>query len=93
MDNNEGLTSQTRRKAPQIVFIDTEVGIDSEKVHDYGAVRGDGAVLLHTQSTQVFALPLFLPQGKGRKSQKKWLEEFPPIHLLQHSAAKMKYRF
>jgi ATP-dependent DNA helicase RecQ len=54
MDNNEGLTSLAQRKAPQMVFIDTEVGIDSEKVHDYGAVRGDGAVL-HTQSAQVFA--------------------------------------
>ena len=36
-----------------IVFIDTEVGIDSQKVQDYGVVREDGAVL-HTQSAQEF---------------------------------------
>lgn len=36
-----------------IVFIDTEVGIDSQKVHDYGAVRDDGAVA-HTPSAQEF---------------------------------------
>ncbi len=35
------------------VFIDTEVGIDSQKVQDYGAVREDGA-MLHTQSVQEF---------------------------------------
>lgn len=38
---------------PQIVFIDTEVSIDSQKVQDYGAVTEDGAVL-HTQSEQEF---------------------------------------
>lgn len=36
-----------------IVFIDTEVSVDSQKVQDYGAVREDGAVL-HTQSAQEF---------------------------------------
>ncbi len=36
-----------------IAFIDTEVGLDSQKVHDYGAVREDGAVL-HTQSASEF---------------------------------------
>ena len=36
-----------------LVFIDTEVGINSQKVQDYGAVREDGAVL-HTQSAQEF---------------------------------------
>ncbi|MBR3091450.1 MAG: RecQ family ATP-dependent DNA helicase [Bacteroidaceae bacterium] len=36
-----------------LVFIDTEVGIESLKVEDYGAVREDGAVL-HTQSAQEF---------------------------------------
>ncbi|MBQ8711314.1 MAG: RecQ family ATP-dependent DNA helicase [Prevotella sp.] len=36
-----------------LVFIDTEVGIDSHKVKDYGAVREDGAVL-HTQSALEF---------------------------------------
>lgn len=36
-----------------IVFIDTEIGVDSPKVLDYGAVREDGAVL-HTQSAQQF---------------------------------------
>ena len=36
-----------------IVFIDTEVGIDSQKVQDYGAVRADGAIL-HTQSAREF---------------------------------------
>ena len=36
-----------------LVFIDTEVGVDSQKVFDYGAVREDGAVL-HTQSAQDF---------------------------------------
>ena len=37
-----------------LVFIDTEVGIDSQKTYDYGAVREDGAVL-HTQSAQEFS--------------------------------------
>lgn len=36
-----------------LVFIDTEVGIDSQKVQDYGAVREGGAVL-HTHSAQEF---------------------------------------
>ena len=36
-----------------LVFIDTEVNVDSQKVQDYGAVREDGAVL-HTQSPQEF---------------------------------------
>ena len=39
--------------ANRITFIDTEVGVDSQKVQDYGAVRNDGAVL-HTQSAQAF---------------------------------------
>lgn len=37
----------------RIAFIDTEVGIDNQKVQDYGAVREDGAVM-HTQSAQEF---------------------------------------
>ena len=37
----------------QVAFIDTEVSIDSQKVHDYGAVREDGSIL-HTQSTREF---------------------------------------
>ena len=37
----------------RIAFIDTEVGVDSKKVLDYGAVREDGAVM-HTQSAQEF---------------------------------------
>ena len=36
-----------------IAFIDTEVGVDSQKVLDYGAVREDGAVM-HTQSAHEF---------------------------------------
>ena len=36
-----------------LVYIDTEVGISSQKVQDYGAVREDGAVL-HTQSAHAF---------------------------------------
>ena len=36
-----------------LVFIDTEVDVDSQKVQDYGAVRDDGAVL-HTQSETEF---------------------------------------
>ena len=36
-----------------LVFIDTEVGVDSQKVQDYGAIREDGATL-HTQSAQEF---------------------------------------
>lgn len=36
-----------------LVFIDTEVGVDSRIVQDYGAVREDGAVL-HTHSAQEF---------------------------------------
>ena len=36
-----------------IIFIDTEVGVDSQKVKDYGAVHEDGTVL-HTQSTSEF---------------------------------------
>ena len=37
----------------RIAFINTEVGVDSQKVQDYGAVRNDGAAL-HTQSAQEF---------------------------------------
>lgn len=40
-------------QASQIVFIDTEVGIESQKVKEYGAVRDDGAVL-HTKSKKGF---------------------------------------
>ncbi|MBQ4421038.1 MAG: RecQ family ATP-dependent DNA helicase [Bacteroidales bacterium] len=36
-----------------IVFIDTEVDVDIQKVQDYGAVRGDGA-FIHTHSSQEF---------------------------------------
>ena len=36
-----------------IVFIDTEVGLDSQNVKDYGSIREDGAVL-HTQSAPEF---------------------------------------
>ena len=36
-----------------IAFIDTEVGVDNQKVQDYGAIREDGAVL-HTTSAQEF---------------------------------------
>ena len=36
-----------------IAFIDTEVGVDSQKAEDYGAVREDGAVV-HTQSAREF---------------------------------------
>ena len=36
-----------------IAFIDTEVGLESQKVQDYGVVREDGAVL-HTQSASEF---------------------------------------
>ena len=36
-----------------LVFIDTEVDVDSQRVQDYGAVREDGAVL-HTQSETEF---------------------------------------
>lgn len=36
-----------------VVFIDTEVGIESQRVLDYGAVRNDNAVL-HTRSTAEF---------------------------------------
>ena len=36
-----------------LVFIDTEVGLDSKKIHDYGAVREDGAAL-HTHSASEF---------------------------------------
>lgn len=36
-----------------IAFIDTEVGVQSKKVQDYGAVREDGAVL-HTHSADEF---------------------------------------
>ena len=39
--------------ADMLVFIDTEVGVDSQKALDYGAMREDGAVL-HTQSAQEF---------------------------------------
>ena len=31
-----------------IAFIDTEVGVDSQRVWDYGAVREDGAVRVHS---------------------------------------------
>ena len=44
---------QYQGMANRITFIDTEVGVDSQKVQDYGAVRNDGAVL-HTQSAQAF---------------------------------------
>ena len=37
----------------RIAFIDTEVGVDSQKVQDYGAVRNDGAAI-HTKSAQEF---------------------------------------
>ena len=37
-----------------LIFIDTEVSVDSKKVKDYGAVREDGAVL-HTQSASEFS--------------------------------------
>ena len=40
-------------KPSSIAFIDTEVGIDSQKVQDYGAVREDGA-FIHTQSEHEF---------------------------------------
>ncbi len=36
-----------------IVFIDTEVGVSTQKVQDFGAVREDGAVL-HTHSSKEF---------------------------------------
>ncbi|MBO4600124.1 MAG: hypothetical protein J5641_05235 [Bacteroidales bacterium] len=36
-----------------IVFIDIEVGINSQQIADYGAVREDGATL-HTRSAQEF---------------------------------------
>ena len=36
-----------------IVFIDTEVSVDSQRVHDYGAVREDGATV-HTPSAREF---------------------------------------
>ena len=36
-----------------LVFIDTEVGVDSRRIQDYGAVREDGCVL-HTQSATQF---------------------------------------
>ena len=42
-----------QKSSSQIIFIDTEVGIDSQKVQDYGAVREDGAVI-HTTSTHEF---------------------------------------
>ena len=41
------------RLSSSIVFIDTEVGVDSQKIEDYGAVREDGA-LIHTQSARDF---------------------------------------
>lgn len=44
---------QGQKASCRIAFIDTEVGIDSQKVQDYGAVREDDAVL-HTQSAQEF---------------------------------------
>ena len=37
----------------RIVFIDTEVGVASQRVEDYGVVREDGAVL-HTRSAREF---------------------------------------
>ena len=37
----------------KIVFIDTEVGVESREVQDYGAVDGNGSVL-HTKSKQEF---------------------------------------
>lgn len=36
-----------------IVFIDTEVGVDSRKVKDYGAICEDGATV-HTLSAREF---------------------------------------
>lgn len=42
-----------QKSSSQIIFIDTEVGIDSQKVQDYGAVREDGAVI-PTTSTHEF---------------------------------------
>ena len=42
-----------KKGTSSIAFIDTEVGFDSQKVQDYGAVREDGAVL-HTQSAMEF---------------------------------------
>ena len=49
----EEVVEEFVRTTSSIVFIDTEVGVDSQKVQDYGAVRNDGAVL-HTQSLQEF---------------------------------------
>ena len=48
MNMSIGLCSKVR-----IAFIDTEVGVDSQRVLDYGAVREDDAVL-HTHSAQEF---------------------------------------
>lgn len=42
-----------KKGTSSIVFIDTEVGIDSQKVQDYGAVCEDGSIL-HTQSATEF---------------------------------------
>ena len=46
-------TTSIRGKKISIVFIDTEVGVVSNKIQDYGAVSGDGAVL-HTHSKSDF---------------------------------------
>ena len=45
--------SYRHRPSSQIVFIDTEVGLDSQRVQDYGAVREDGATV-HTRSAREF---------------------------------------
>jgi len=37
-----------------MAFIDIEVGVDSGKVQDYGAIRGDGA-MLHSRSAVCLA--------------------------------------
>ena len=49
----EEVVGEFVRTTSPIVFIDTEVGVDSQKVQDYGTVRNDGAVM-HTQSSQEF---------------------------------------
>ena len=51
--NKYNISLDGNDESENIVFIDTEVGVDRQKVQDYGAVRGDGAVL-HTQSAQEF---------------------------------------
>lgn len=51
--NKYNISLDGNDESENIVFIDTEVGVDRQKVQDYGAMRGDGAVL-HTQSAQEF---------------------------------------